>query len=488
MKNALFEGAAHRSRDVMARNATPRTESRTLTDLTSYELQPHRLATPHAASIGHPLAPYLTLHQFRKQQLSPIPSSPPSLDYKRVRRKPSFHSNDPGTPISPSSPLMVTSSVPQAHLSSVKPLLPSLFPPSPHTPTSRPTLNAPSLSSTIDTLPSTPTYTPSQRRGSGFGHWCGIEGSERSERSERGAPIHTKRKLSLKQAKRLPHPQAREADGGSRGGIWQVHAAIVDLPDDGPESRNFDGSVRVAEDRVIAQPQKREFELSNQQALPRSDEKKGRSVRFKEENRSQSSEAPLTSSYSLSNSKFPAPSGQRWQGTFGKSLPSRKTVGGLLLAAGHLSEPTPPTSPATLHYKGTSFDLLNPHASLLLGPKEFETPAEIDGLLDDYFDNPEMSDQSPNPSDGSSRRGRQLYDTPNAARREILRLPDDPRVRLENVVTDTVPHSQRAFRQSNRSSSAYAPSQRSNPFDLTISDLDDEEPYVLLPPPLNPRH
>lgn len=38
----------------------------------------------------------------------------------------------------------------------------------------------------------------------------------------------------------------------------------------------------------------------------------------------------------------------------------------LTAPAGHLRNPTPPESPAILHYKGASFDVVNPHASLLL--------------------------------------------------------------------------------------------------------------------------
>lgn len=43
-----------------------------------------------------------------------------------------------------------------------------------------------------------------------------------------------------------------------------------------------------------------------------------------------------------------------------------------------------------VHYRGASFHVLNPHASLIYGARAFETPAaEIDGLLDDYFDSAE---------------------------------------------------------------------------------------------------
>ena len=106
--------------------------------------------------------------------------------------------------------------------------------------------------------------------------------------------------------------------------------------------------------------------------------------------------------------------------------------------AGHLAEPTPSTSPATLHYRGASFDVVNPHASLLLGGSDFETPAEIDGLLDDYFDlrhsvasmmpyadkTEEMSSSQQSLQTASSNgRRRVLYDDPDSARRTIMRMP-----------------------------------------------------------------
>ena len=84
--------------------------------------------------------------------------------------------------------------------------------------------------------------------------------------------------------------------------------------------------------------------------------------------------------------------------------------------------------------------MVNPHASLLSGAADFETPAEIDGLLDDYFDlnrsSPSlppayymgnMSDASQQqlgePGESMSRRHRMLYDNPLSARKNILGLP-----------------------------------------------------------------
>lgn len=106
---------------------------------------------------------------------------------------------------------------------------------------------------------------------------------------------------------------------------------------------------------------------------------------------------------------------------------------------GQHGEPTPPTSPATLHYKGASFDVVNPHESLILGSSEIETPAEIDGLLDDYFNSThdlgtmlpyddftgEMStSQQSLPTAGSNGRQRVLYDDAESARRRIMGIQD----------------------------------------------------------------
>lgn len=129
--------------------------------------------------------------------------------------------------------------------------------------------------------------------------------------------------------------------------------------------------------------------------------------------------------------------------------------------------------------------MLNPHASLLLGPQDFETPAEIDGLLDDYFNTPEMSDPSLNHSDGSGRRGRQLFDTPDAARQKIMNIREDSRKARE---FEAALSSMDATRGQKRSSSVYPHSQISNQFDLTVTEADSEDAYVSIPLPLRPRH
>ena len=84
--------------------------------------------------------------------------------------------------------------------------------------------------------------------------------------------------------------------------------------------------------------------------------------------------------------------------------------------------------------------MVNPHASLLLGYPDLETPAEIDGLLDDYFNRSshsivmpyndetgEMSDsQLSLPTSNGSAGRRILYDNALNARRNIMGLASAP--------------------------------------------------------------
>lgn len=63
--------------------------------------------------------------------------------------------------------------------------------------------------------------------------------------------------------------------------------------------------------------------------------------------------------------------------------------------------------------QGASFDVVNPHASLILGANDFETPAEIDHLLDGYFE--DMESRTPS---------RVLYTDADSARRNIMRLEE----------------------------------------------------------------
>lgn len=255
-------------------------------------------------------------------QPSPWSASTPP-EYKRVRRKQSSFDlggaprdldNWPLANTSLSSPVPSTSS--QAYFSPHHPP-PPLLPPFRSGPTS------PSLSSTVDTLPSTPPRTPYQRVDLSFDQWSSGGRSELSE------GLRTKRKFpQLKVAKRLPHPAHH---GG--GGIWEVHAAVIDLGEvKVVESDSSESTVRAPVVHAEESPPR-----------PSTSGKKGRSVRFEDASpsnndratSSSSSSSPSpprptppehaasydqtqSSSYTLSKFKFPAPPGYTWAGTFGE--------------------------------------------------------------------------------------------------------------------------------------------------------------------------
>ena len=274
--------------------------------------------------------------------------------------------------------------------------------------------------------------------------WGGVEQGGFSE------PIRTKRKfLPFKQAKRLPHHSAHH---GESEGTWEVHAAVVDIGVAIGDLGEFEGE--EAGHVASAKSERAERRCPWVGGEEGSSRRKGRLVRFEgveTEEKGSGTEDPaspespllekekeptLTSSFSLSKFKFPAPPGSNWEGTFGKILTQiliDQTPLNIIL--GHLTEPTPPTSPATLHYKGISFDVVNPHTSLLLGVSDIETPAEIDGLLDNYFSDDfgmePYGDESGEKSrsqqsfhtTGSNGRQRILYDDPDSARRNIMGLP-----------------------------------------------------------------
>lgn len=138
--------------------------------------------------------------------------------------------------------------------------------------------------------------------------------------------------------------------------------------------------------------------------------------------------------------------------------------------AGHLNTVTPPLTPATILYRGASFDVLNPHASLVLGSPALETPAEIDGLLDSYFEDPDHPAQdimqnnptdresSPSLSQMPSENSRRiLYEDAETAHRNILRTRGNDIAKVSALPKGLV---------ANRSG------QRpySDPFDLTLSE------------------
>lgn len=117
--------------------------------------------------------------------------------------------------------------------------------------------------------------------------------------------------------------------------------------------------------------------------------------------------------------------------------------------------------------------MLNPHASLFLGSHNLETPAEIDGLLDSYFEdyntdtqdnmqtNTAAGDSSPASSHVPSENSRRvLYDNAEIAHRNILGIRSNDKTRI------TPPP--RALLTASGSQNGARPF--SDPFDLTVSE------------------
>lgn len=307
--------------------------------------------------------PCLTLHDYRKLQQSPYLDCSPSPEQKRLRRKASRadlaarpidagSGGGPGTRVK----LAQSSPPPQLHPS---PLLRAF----PSTPQPHQSATSPSLSSSITTASSSPAYTPLPAETWPPGHWTGSGGFELAE------PIRVKRKYpNFTPAKRLPHH-----DGSGSG--WRIYAAIGHGIGD-QVSTGLD-SIGSAKGIGSGDSGRGTAEVSLKLQLQA---KRGRSVRFagispesdfaiEATETSEAKEATGDSSFSLSKFKFPAPpSSKGWAGTLGKSRSDATILSkaNKHTTAGHFYEHTPPTSPATLHYRGASFDLVNPHASLFL--------------------------------------------------------------------------------------------------------------------------
>ncbi|PPJ53945.1 hypothetical protein CBER1_05847 [Cercospora berteroae] len=379
--------------------------------------------------LDHLDSPQLTLHEFHKFQQSPVLAASPELESRRIRRKPSavnlataharytdpaaYCFDDPWTPslILPRSPASA----------SLHDFSPASSQHRPLTPRPRTYTASPSLSSTVDTLQSSPFQTPLHQG-------CSRAEHEEEDRSDFGEPIRTKR-------------GGGSGSGGS-GELWEVYAAVFEIEDVGPV---------VVEENL----------------------KKVKSVRFDtgtgnisealaEDSQNTREEHP-TSATSLSRIDWPLPpSHYNWQGTFG-----------------HLDTSTPPSTPATVLYRGASFDVLNPHASLILGSRSLETPAEIEGLLDSYFQDHEANmqpdqtyDEPPSGVSGvpSEHSRRVLYDNASDARRKILHMSYHDK----GLVT-TPP---RALLGANAARKGERPF--SDPFDLTLSDSDSHSTLMTI--------
>ena len=324
MRNALFECAAYRSSKIMSAEIdeiAPQMGDHHGVNLTTFDPRPHKCRPPSYVSVQQVPTPQLTLRQYHQEQYSPAATPSPGLE-KRVRRKPSFTSIARATEHSKPLPVAATSYRPQTTQNSVRTLLPSLLPPTPSTPRPPTSASSPSLSSTVDTLPSTPSHTPLLRSSLASRRWFQSEEDGLSE------PIRTKRKLTFKQAKRLPHPAPAQHAVAAGGGVWQVHAAIIEVPggDSSSSGESSGCEPQVTRGRVDAEAETSSSSVTG----PEIGERRARTVRFEEtakgeglglrveEAHSQATDTGLTSSFSLSNFKFPAPPGHNWTGTFGK--------------------------------------------------------------------------------------------------------------------------------------------------------------------------
>ena len=331
MKAALDESAQYAdSPPATASSANPLVGRTSQLNFTS--LGPHfGKSSDHVETSSRPSTPHITIHQFHRLQHSPVPSSP-HIDYKRVRRKQSFPSLARLPSEENQSLTHHTSYSTSLNARSSKSLRPLLLPPLPPTQLPHSSPYSPSLSSTVDTLQSTPTHSPIQRVFWPLGPWSGVEQGGYSE------PIRTKRKfLPLKQAKRLPHHSVHRTEGES---TWEVYAAVIDIGlDEGDlddleaevdehvsEGRHEEALVRSLDRKSISQTSRRKgkivrFEDSESEGASDSDADSTTSPHVPPVD---ATKAPaLSSSLSLSKFQFSAPPGSSWEGTFGRSTYNR---------------------------------------------------------------------------------------------------------------------------------------------------------------------
>ncbi|GME36207.1 hypothetical protein GTA08_BOTSDO09833 [Neofusicoccum parvum] len=87
---------------------------------------------------------------------------------------------------------------------------------------------------------------------------------------------------------------------------------------------------------------------------------------------------------------------------------------------------TPPATPAVLHFRGTSFDVVNPHNSLY--DSHLETPADLEGEPNDYFNRTSLDNLLPadmdnllDRGDGAERPQRPLFDDLRSAHASIAK-------------------------------------------------------------------
>ncbi len=291
------------------------------------------LAQPYSP----PLTPQLTLHRYHRYQNSPVLSSSPDLDDRRVRRKQSHAQLAPEHSDVQQLQTPSTSSFRSLNSSPTQSFSLPFAPPPTFTPVaiSR-AAQLPSLSSTIDTLRSTPTHTPTQHGGSS------LERSESFERIALAEPLRSKRKFStIKPAKRLPHPTTLRSPEE-----WRVHAVIVDPDHVDATTGDLDRFEQTEGERptVPSIPQAIRYGSLHEKDEPHFGGRKGRSVRFEDianqrstgashksrsVKSSEGKDPSLSSTFSLSKFVFPEPPGYTLKEPQGKYCkPALRTLSG----------------------------------------------------------------------------------------------------------------------------------------------------------------
>ncbi|OQO01959.1 hypothetical protein B0A48_12432 [Cryoendolithus antarcticus] len=307
----------------------------------------------------------------------------------------------------------------------------------PKTPSPRFPPSSPSLSSSCTTVQSSPTWTPVGVHDSavgGFGRVCRGERVSEAWRQER--------ELNLRRAKRLPHSDERcpwevhavvNVSGGGSSGSEQVPQRPSNYPDPSPGSTKYMEGAQAPLPAYPLHPRQLDYHqvlvpgVEVKPLFAHQRKRSGRAVHFQgvssesasREDSLRTKQKEDTARYTLSKYRFPAPPGNEWYGDIGR-----------------LDSPTR----AQVHYRGASFDVVNPHASLLLGPSGFETPGEIDGLLEDYFQQSSMTTPSATYYSDMSSARQNLRPTEGARdsanrhmRRELYR-PDEVRPQAQSEV------------------------------------------------------
>lgn len=238
--------------------------------LTSPQLPPEKTPANSGAKLQRVTPPqrdHLTFHAYRQLQQSPPPSTSEPFDHKRVRRK-AAQANLGGIGYIPTAArLLARRQRPSPHSIAIEPFIAPRYQLQPPPPQPRPSLESPSLSSTVSTALSSPTETPKAYESAFCDRW-------EPPASEASEVIRTKRKFSqLRRPKRLPHAAAQSS--------WRVYAFVSE--------RDFEEEAFGSQNDLCQEPQG-ELEVIEQEG-----------VRGKE------TEPTGTSTFTLSKFQFPTP-------------------------------------------------------------------------------------------------------------------------------------------------------------------------------------